>query len=61
MSVPTFDVLCVADDGVQGLLFLALRCLRAVCPASRNAGGRNVVSEAPTTEYFSLEARWSSC
>lgn len=61
VSVPTFHVLRVADDGVQGLLFLALCCLRAVCPASRNAGGRNAVSEAPTMEDFPWEACWASC
>lgn len=61
MSLPTFHVLRVADDGVQWLLFLVLRCLRAVRSESRNAGGRNVVSEAPMTEYLSLETCCSFC
>lgn len=52
---PTFHILCVADDGVQGLFFLILRRLCAVHPDSRNAGGRNVVPEAPVMEYLSLE------
>lgn len=59
--VPTFHILRVADDGVQGLFFLALRRLRAVRPASRNAGSRNAVREPLRTEYFSLEAWRSFC
>lgn len=62
-SVPrlTFHVLCVADDGVQGLLLLALCCLCAVHPDSRNAGGRNVVLQAPAVEQLSLQTCCSFC
>lgn len=59
--VPTFHVLRVADDVVQGLFFLLLCCLCAVRPDSRNAGGRNVGPEAPMMDYLSLETCCSLC
>lgn len=60
-SMLTLDILRVADDGVQGLLFLALCSLCAVHPDSRNAGGPNIVPKAPMMQCLSLETCCSFC